>query len=158
MKLNWFHLFHTIISAALTAIKILRWFILSLVLFSNVNFSECHGWANFLNICCLGYMTDSKFYIPTPTRLTINFLGWWLRMKGSHLPSHIPLIMITWSQVARYISTSAKLLSIQHGMGHPLTKSFLSYTYRMLRDKLKTLYLQFYMFCKNQIWCSSDLE
>lgn len=65
---------------------------------------------------------------------------------------------VTLSHVARYISTSTKLLSIQHGMGHPLTKSFWSYTYRMLRDKLKTLYLQFYMFCKNQIWCSSDLE
>ena len=83
-----------------------------------------------------------------PDRLASKLAQYWLRLRTSHLPSHI----INWSfshvisRENRFISTSTRSISIKQGLvltlveGLPLTKSHACLILRS-RDKITTLYL-----------------
>ena len=81
------------ISAAFTVTEILKWVILTFVLFSKI-ISEWNGWAKLSNnITVLGYLKKIQSVISLLLQdlQPRNLVGWWLRLRDSYLASHMSL-------------------------------------------------------------------
>ena len=82
-----------IITVAVTLTEMLKWAIITFVLFSKVIFSKYNGWANFLNnISLLGHMKiQSVIYLLYQGLQLLNLAEWWISLRCSHWLSHMTL-------------------------------------------------------------------